>query len=88
MVDLYKKYVGFVTLLSFAVILIAPDLVNFFAKNEALASGASLTPVIMMGCFFMFLYSFPVAYETYRAKTVYIAIGTVSAAAVNIVLNL
>ncbi len=85
--ELYKKYVWFVTLMTFAIILVAPDLVRLFAKDPAVAAGAGLTPVIMMGCFFMFLYTFPVNYETYRAKTIYIAIGTICAAALNIGLN-
>ncbi len=86
--DLYQKYTGFITLFTFAMILLGPDLVHLFAKDPVVAAGAGLTPVIMLGGFFMFLYTFPINYETYRAKTVFIAIGTVCAAAINIVLNL
>ncbi len=84
--DLYKKYAALITLLTCAIILIAPDLVRLFAKPEYLA-GIGFIPVIMMGGFFMFLYTFAINYETYRAKTLYIAFGTIAAVAVNIVLN-
>ncbi len=84
--NLYRKYAGFVTLLTVAVMLVAPDVVRWFG-GEKYAVGQTIIPVIMMGCFFMFLYTFPVAYETYKNKTVYIAIGTTAAAAVNIILN-
>ena len=84
--NLFVKYSGFVTLLTFALLMASPDLVTLFGKPEY-HSHIALLPVIMLGCYFMFLYSFPVAYETYKNKTGYIAVGTVSAAALNIGLN-
>ena len=84
--DLYKKYAGFVTLFTFALVLVAPDLVQIFGDGR-FPEGIYLTPIIMLGCYFMFLYTFPVGYETYKHKTVYIAVGTALAAGINVGLN-
>ena len=85
-VHLYKKYGMFVTLLSVAFVLVSPDIVRILGGAEY-QSGIYMIPLIAAGCFFFFLYTFPVAYESYKQKTVYIAIGTVTAAALNIGLN-
>ncbi|MGI6153514.1 MAG: lipopolysaccharide biosynthesis protein [Christensenellaceae bacterium] len=86
-VQLFKKYALFVTLLSMGLILVSPDIVRIFGGAEY-SPGISITPLMMGGCYFMFLYTFPVAYESYKRKTAYIAIGTFSAAALNIIINL
>ena len=83
---LFKKYSLFVTLLSVAFTLVCPEFVRVIGAQEY-QSGVYTIPVLAAGCYFIFLYSFPVNFETYRQKTVYIAIGTVSAAALNIALN-
>ncbi len=84
---LYKKYSLFVTFLSVWFTLVSPDIVRILGGTQYEA-GVPMIPLIVAGCFFLFLYSFAVNYETYKRKTPYIAIGTVSAAALNIVLNL
>lgn len=86
-VTLYKKYSLFVTLLSMAFILIAPDVIRILGGAEY-AEGVYIIPLITAGCYFQFLYTFPVAYESYKRKTGYIAIGTLLAAVVNILVNL
>ncbi len=83
---LYKKYTAFVGLFMLALLLVSPDVVSLFG-GEKYAAGRTLIPLIMAGCFFMFLYTFPIGYETYKNRTIYIAVGTVSAAGVNILLN-
>lgn len=85
-IKLYKKYSLFVTLFSITVTLLAPDVVRIFGGSEY-SEGIYLTPLITSGCFFLFLYTFPVAYETYKQKTVYVAIGTLLSAGINILLN-
>lgn len=85
-VALFKKYGLFVTFLSVGFILVSPDLVRILAAPEY-QSGIYMIPLIAAGCYFQFLYTFPVAYESYKQKTLYIAIGTVAAAALNIGLN-
>ncbi|MEG2202164.1 MAG: oligosaccharide flippase family protein [Christensenellaceae bacterium] len=86
-VELFKKYSLFVTLLSVAFILVAPDVVRILG-GEQYAGGVYIIPLLTLGLYFLFLYTFPVAYETYKRRTVFIAIGTICAAALNIVLNL
>ncbi len=86
-IHLYKKYSLFVALLSVAFVLVSPDIVRIFGGSK-FEAGVPMIPLIATGCFFLFLYSFSVNYETYKRKTPLIAIGTVSAAALNIALNL
>lgn len=85
--ELYNKYSSFVTLFSACIVLLSPDIIRVLGGNEY-TDGVKLVPLLIAGCYFMFLYSFPVAYETYKKKTAYIAIGTVGAAGLNIALNI
>lgn len=85
-VNLYKKYSLFVLLFNIAVMFVSPDLVLWLG-GENYAAGANIIPLMMIGCFFMFLYTFPVNYESYSRKTKFIAFGTACAAGVNIALN-
>jgi O-antigen/teichoic acid export membrane protein len=85
-IHLYKKYSLFVTLLSVAFTLVCPEFVRIIGAPE-FQSGVFTIPLLAAGCYFIFLYSFPVNYESYKQKTVYIAVGTVAAAALNIGLN-
>lgn len=85
-VGLYKKYSLFVLLFNVAVLLVSPDLVLWLGGAEY-SAGANIIPLMMIGCFFMFLYTFPVNYESYSQKTKFIALGTSCAAGVNIALN-
>ena len=50
-------------------------------------TGKYFLPWIIFGCYFIFLYSFPVNYEFYVKKTNYIALGTSFSAVINLVLN-
>ena len=86
-IHLYKKYVFFVTFLSIAFTLVVPDIVRILGGSQYEA-GIPMVPLIAAGCFFLFLYSFAVNYETYKQKTTFIAVATISAAAINIGLNL
>ena len=47
-----------------------------------------MTPILIVGYYLVFCYSFPVNYEFYLRRTKSIAIGTLSAAVLNIILNL
>ncbi len=86
-VHLYKKYCMFVTLVSIAFTLVCPDIVRILGGQQYMG-GVNMVPLISAGCYFLFLYSFPMAYEAYKQKTAYIAICTVSAAVLNICINL
>ena len=50
-------------------------------------SGIKIIPFIALAYYFNFLYSFPANYEFFCEKTVFISIGTLCAAIINIVLN-
>ncbi len=85
-IQLYKKYCLFVTLLSVAFTLVCPDIVRILGGRQYEA-GIPMIPMIAAGCYFLFLYSFAVNYETYKQKTVHIAVCTVATAVLNILLN-
>lgn len=74
------------TIIAIVVMVISIDLARFMAPREYY-SGLSLVIPISLGYFFQFLYSLPVNAEFYEKKTNYIAIGTVTSALVNILLN-
>lgn len=84
--SLYNKYVWFVTLLTGVIVMLSPDVVRILGGQQY-AAGARLVPGLMAGTFFMFLYGFPIAYETYKKKTAWIGIGAVGAGTFTIWLN-
>lgn len=79
----YLMLFGLVTLMSMLVLI---DVAKIMAPQEYQAGIPLLIP-ILLGYFFQFLYSLPVNVEFYEKKTQYIAMGTMSSAALNIVLN-
>ncbi len=84
--SMQKLYNGVMVALTLGFILISPEFVRLMGSKD-FSYGAYLTPVIAAGCFFMYLYSFAVNYEFYHRKTVFISIGTLFAALLNILLN-
>ncbi|SJZ57669.1 lipopolysaccharide biosynthesis protein [Garciella nitratireducens] len=65
---------------------LGPEAIKFFAPKEYW--GAKwVVPPVLLGLFFQFVYSLYVNVEFYYKKTQFIAIGTVMAAILNIVLN-
>ena len=66
---------------------IAPETIVFMG-GEKYREGCILTFPILVAVYFSFMYFFPSAIEFYHKKTMLIAIGTVSVAALNVVLNL
>lgn len=85
-VDMTNKYCGIFTVLTICFILISPEIVKIMAPVEYW-TGIYTVPIIALGFFFMFLYSFPVNYEFYKRSTIWISIGTIIAALINIFLN-
>lgn len=65
--------------------LISSEITNFMGGKQYLGSN-KLVLGILPAIYFMFMYSFPVNYKTFHAKTVSIAAGTIIAALANIVL--
>ena len=81
-----KNYLDFFTLVTMGFIFISPEIVRFMGSSDYWI-GKYFLPWIIFGCYFIFLYSFPVNYEFYVKKTNYIALGTSLSAIINLVLN-
>ena len=69
------------------VMLLAPEIIILLGPSEYYASMYSVVPIVAAG-YFAFLYTIPATIEYYHGKTKYIAVGTVSAAIINVALNL
>ena len=81
-----RNYIELFTVIVMGFILLAREVFHIYA-NRNFWEGSDLIPLFSIGCYFVFLYSFPVNYEFYNKKTKTIAIGTTSAAVCNIILN-
>ena len=81
-----NNYIFVYTSLSLGFILLAPEVIKLFAE-KVFWSGTSVIPILVLGYYMMFLYSFPVNFEFYHKKTIHIAIGTGAAAIINCILN-
>jgi O-antigen/teichoic acid export membrane protein len=68
-------------------ILISPEVYKIMAPKEYWQS-IQLMPLIILACYLNFLYGFPANFEFFHEKTHLISIGTISAAVINIVLNI
>ena len=79
-------YILLVTVLAAGLMVISPELVLIMGDAEYQYSKYIVIPIVM-SMFFAFLYTLPVGVEYYYKKTGFIALGTVLAAALNIVLN-
>ena len=66
--------------------LVAPEVLKILSTPQYWV-GIPILSTIVISCFFNFLYLFPVNYEFYYKKNKYIAISTVVAALLNIILN-
>lgn len=82
-----KRYLELFTVLLCGFLLLSREVAIVYAGEEY-SSGIDILPVLSISVFFIFMYQFPVNFEMYHKKTNVIAIGTISAAAGNILLNL
>ena len=80
-------YTLMMLLASIVVILISPELVKILGDEEYWSASYSVIPIVAGG-FFAFLYTIPASVEYYYEKTKFIAVGTIAAAIINVVLNL
>ncbi len=80
------NYAFGMAVLTALVLMVSPELIKIFGDREYWDSVDCVVPVIVGG-FFVFLYTLPSAIEYFYGKTKFIAIGTMLAAALNIVLN-
>lgn len=78
--------VGMMAVLSFGIIVIAPELTRIFAPPEYYEAIWTLPPLIM-SVFFMMIYVFFIYFEYYFEETKQIMVATMASAALNIGLN-
>lgn len=79
-------YASGIFLFSVFVMMISPELIKLLGSKKYLQSAYVVIPICAAG-FFSFLYTLPAQVEYYLEKTNYIAIGTLLAAIINILLN-
>lgn len=79
-------FIAGIALLTSLLILLCPELVLFLGGEKYEPAIYCSIPILLSG-FFTFLYYLPAAVEYYNEKTTYIAIATVLAAGINILLN-
>lgn len=82
-----SNYIELFTVLCCGFILLSREVGLMFA-GESYMSGIAIIPILVTGVYFTFMYQFAVNFEQFHRKTSLIAIGTISAAIANILLNL
>lgn len=89
--DKIKKAVKIYSLaflvITLGIMILGPELALIMAPSDYL-SGVKLVPVVVLSCFFQFLYTVYVNFAFYMKKTFAISIGTIMAGGINIVLNI
>lgn len=81
-----RIYTGFTALVISVILLCSEEIFKVFADNRYW-DGVSLLPPIIVASFLIHLYSVPAGAEMYYKKNMNIAIASISAAIINIILN-
>lgn len=81
-----KLYIRYFSILAGLLMLVSPEGVKILGTKEYY-DGIPIVPVVIMGYYFNYLYSFPANYEFYHKKTKFIAGSTLATAILNIILN-
>ncbi|MFR5644375.1 MAG: oligosaccharide flippase family protein [Clostridium paraputrificum] len=81
-----KIYIAVFTTMTVLFILGVPEVVKIFSSQEYW-TGIPLLPIIIIGYYFVFLYTFPSNYQFYIRKTKFIAMATILSGLVNIAIN-
>ena len=76
----------FLSMISIIVIVIAPDMIVLLGSKKYVDAIYTTIPVIIGGLFSL-AYGIPAIVEYYNKKTIYISIGTIGAAVINVILN-
>lgn len=79
-------YIATFTALTIMFILGVPEIVKITSPKDYWA-GIPLLPLIIGGYYFVFLYTFPANYQFYKKESRYIAMGTIIAAIINVLVN-
>lgn len=81
-----RNYVQIFSTMCLGFLLLSREVMKFFANSDYWP-GAPIVPILVMVVYCTFFYQFAVNYEFFNEKPKYVAIGTVSAAVLNILLN-
>lgn len=81
-----RKYIALVAFLTVSLMTISNEFIMVFSTEEYW-EGKAIVLTLIEGIFFLYLYTFPVGVEHYTKHTKYIALGSILAAALNIVMN-
>lgn len=81
-----KIYLGTFSILVIGVLLISPEIILVLGGEQYYAARYAMPPIIL-GCAFQFIYGMYVNIEIFAKRTVTISIGTMAAAALNLILN-
>lgn len=81
-----KAYIGIFIILTFALLIIVPELILILGGKQYQGAIYCLPPLIT-SCVFQFIYTMYVNIEFYEKKTIGVAFATMAATAVNIILN-
>lgn len=82
-----KIYIAIFSVMTVLFILGGGEIIRILSP-KTFWSGIDILPLIILGYYFVFLYTFGVNYEFYNKKTAFIASGTIVAAIINIGINL
>lgn len=82
-----KQYIIFFLYSTICFLLVSPELV-YLTGGEEYNYSVYVVPLITLGYFFIFYYSFYVNYQFYKQKTYLTPIATLGAAVINIILNI
>lgn len=81
-----SRYTTNVLLISIALMCVSPEILILLGTEEYY-EGIGILPLVIVGYFFQFLYSWPLNCELFYCRTVGIALATTVAAILNIALN-
>ena len=88
--DIYKvsqKYIAVFAFLIIGVMLVAPEALLILGGSTYI-SAKYVIPPVMLGCFFVFLYTLYVNIEQFEKKTFGMALGTLIVVIINVILNM
>lgn len=81
-----QKYIMVMTFLTAGLMTISREFIMLFA-TQSYWDGIGMSQTLIIGIFFLYLYTLPVGVEYYTKNTKYIAMGSILTAVLNIVLN-
>lgn len=82
-----ESYFIMFTYVFFGFIMVSPEL-GYLQAGIQYVDSFAIIPIIGLSYYFLFLYGLPVNIEFYEKKTIFITIGTVISALLNVILNI